>query len=383
MKAGFVFLIIFLFVLARVYQVFPDLEGHPELIIKTKNGPTSVTFSTELVSSHAWAASWLSYPQNYLTTESKYTDPDDLTMPGVYSGNDMGFNTDIQPNENEFRPVLGRGIYEMSVGGKDERVYFTIDCYGSTFNFPDKTIWFNYTQNTFEDESGNSINSIVLYYGPEGLQPTPPQSFHCTNPTAYGQHPQFEWETPEEPDGVTFYYNIYLDLGAGYRKITANPLTATEYTDTGIEIIKFGSNTAHYYVTAKGSGSPESDASNIVDIKTNTAEKILPEQEMPDNKEANYVEPSQIRLLGNYPNPFNTTTVIKFKIPTKMPVKAAVYNLLGEEIRILFDGDKPAGRYDITWDGKNEDGLIMPSGIYLGILTTANQREVKKLILAK
>jgi hypothetical protein len=217
----------------------------------------------------------------------------------------------------------------------------------------------------------------------DAFQPTPPQNFRCTNPTAYGRHPHFEWETPEEPDGVTFYYNIYRDLGAGYRKITANPLTATEYTDTGIEIIKFGSNTAHYYVTAKGSESPESDASNIVDIKTNSAEKILPEQETPDNKEANYVEPSQIRLLGNYPNPFNPTTTIRYALPKASYATLKIYNLNGEVVKTLVNGYQTAQYHQVVWNGDNEAGQKVAAGIYLYQLQVGDYQQTMRLILMK
>ncbi|MDZ7263822.1 MAG: hypothetical protein ONB16_04510 [candidate division KSB1 bacterium] len=133
----------------------------------------------------------------------------------------------------------------------------------------------------------------MLYEDADGLQPTAPQDFHCTNPTAYGQHPHFVWSAPEEPDGVTFYYHIFRDLGAGFTKITTNPITATEYTDTGIEIIKFGANTAHYYVTAQGAESPESAASDVVDIKTNTAEKRWSETQPVDSLAGQLVFPPQ------------------------------------------------------------------------------------------
>jgi len=93
--------------------------------------------------------------------------------------------------------------------------------------------------------------------------------------------------------------------------------------------------------------------------------------------------PEQFRLAQNYPNPFNPTTMIRFEIPRAAHLKLVIYNLLGEEIRTLFDGEKPAGCYDIEWDGKNSQGVTMPTGNYLYVLSTNDYRDVKKMILAK
>ena len=100
-----------------------------------------------------------------------------------------------------------------------------------------------------------------------------------------------------------------------------------------------------------------------------------------DNEDV--VAPSEYRLAQNYPNPFNPTAIIKFDVPKTSNVKLVVYNLLGEEIRTLVNEVKPAGTFDIIWDGNNYNGQRMASGIYLYIFETANFREVKKMILTK
>lgn len=299
-------------------------------------------------------------------------------MPGNDStGSDHGWNSDNHPPNQG--PFLGRGYYLISVEGKSATL--EVDCYGTYFR-GDICVLYDCSSDVFK-VGGNKVTEIDLYDDPTGLQPTPPRNFHCTNPTAYGHHPHFTWSVPEEPDGVTFYYNIYRDLGAGYRKITANPLTVTEYIDTGIEIVKFGSNTAHYYVTAKGSESPESDPSDIVAIKTNTAEKMLPRQEMPDNTEANYMEASQIRLLGNHPNPFNSTTMIQYSLPQASHVTLKIFNLHGEVVKTLVAGNQTANHYQVLWHEENEIGEKVASGIYLYQLQTDNYSEIKRVIFIK
>lgn len=182
----------------------------------------------------------------------------------------FGFKSPCNHLENHLDIAFGLYEFTFDLPGSNNDISFTLDLQDAdwTGNYAspyDITIRWDVQNRKLERRIGGAGNSYyeltenaiweILEEAPpnqEAFQPTPPQNFHCTNPTAYGQHPQFEWETSEEPDDVTFYYNIYRDLGAGYQKITAKPLTAIEYTDTGIEIIKFGANTAHYYVTAKG-----------------------------------------------------------------------------------------------------------------------------------
>ncbi len=75
--------------------------------------------------------------------------------------------------------------------------------------------------------------------------------------------------------------------------------------------------------------------------------------------------PDRFVLDQNYPNPFNGVTTIPFYAPTKAHVKCVIYNLLGEEVRILFDEEALPGKYRVIWDGKDEAGNGMASGIYM------------------
>jgi PKD repeat protein len=93
--------------------------------------------------------------------------------------------------------------------------------------------------------------------------------------------------------------------------------------------------------------------------------------------------PTKFSLAQNYPNPFNPTTTIRFELPTTSEVKLEIYNILGEQIRTLFNGKKDAGVHEMIWDGKNKDGLTVPSGIYLYLLAADEHRVMRKMILAK
>ena len=74
--------------------------------------------------------------------------------------------------------------------------------------------------------------------------------------------------------------------------------------------------------------------------------------------------PKDYALRQNYPNPFNPTTSIGYEIPKASDVTLKIYNVLGAEVRTLVAGSQDAGYYQITWDGRNDAGVSVASGIY-------------------
>jgi choice-of-anchor B domain-containing protein len=75
-------------------------------------------------------------------------------------------------------------------------------------------------------------------------------------------------------------------------------------------------------------------------------------------------KPVTFNLGQNYPNPFNPVTVIPFNIPEAGSVKLEVYDILGQEIITLVNKEFPAGKYEISWNGKDANGLQAVSGVY-------------------
>jgi hypothetical protein len=75
--------------------------------------------------------------------------------------------------------------------------------------------------------------------------------------------------------------------------------------------------------------------------------------------------PSKYELLGNYPNPFNPTTMISYNIPYKSEIELIIYDILGSEIRVFKNLVQAAGSQNILWDGRDNYGATLASGIYL------------------
>jgi hypothetical protein len=94
--------------------------------------------------------------------------------------------------------------------------------------------------------------------------------------------------------------------------------------------------------------------------------------------------PAEFELVQNYPNPFNPTTTIGFTVPQKARVELAIYNTLGQKIRILVNETMTAGTHKATWDGRDDFGQPVTSGIYYYKLTAGDKyTDVRKMIFLK
>jgi hypothetical protein len=89
------------------------------------------------------------------------------------------------------------------------------------------------------------------------------------------------------------------------------------------------------------------------------------------------------RLYQNYPNPFNPTTTIRYVLGEAGPVTVSVFNVQGALVRVLEDGPADAGENMVVWDGRNEGGLSVSSGVYFYRLTSARFTETRKMVLLK
>jgi hypothetical protein len=93
--------------------------------------------------------------------------------------------------------------------------------------------------------------------------------------------------------------------------------------------------------------------------------------------------PKTFALKQNYPNPFNPATEISFDLPHRCRVELAVYNVLGQKIMTLEEGEVDAGTYTVTWNGKDARGLAVSSGVYFYRFATEEYTEVKKMLMIK
>jgi hypothetical protein len=93
--------------------------------------------------------------------------------------------------------------------------------------------------------------------------------------------------------------------------------------------------------------------------------------------------PKEYALRNNYPNPFNPVTNIEFDLTKASDVKITVFNLLGEKIRTIADQNYKAGQHRVVWNGTNETGSLVSSGVYIYKIETPEFVASRKMVLMK
>jgi len=96
-----------------------------------------------------------------------------------------------------------------------------------------------------------------------------------------------------------------------------------------------------------------------------------------------FQKPVDVVLEQNYPNPFNPETSIRFQTNVRAQVVLTIFNLLGQEVRTLVNELKPAGTYQLVWDGRDNQGNLMNSGTYFYRLIVGEQSQIKRLVFMK
>lgn len=96
-----------------------------------------------------------------------------------------------------------------------------------------------------------------------------------------------------------------------------------------------------------------------------------------------YPVPLKFGLMQNFPNPFNPSTKISFTLEQNAFTELKIFNIQGEEVKVLKNEITPAGTYEIVWDGTNNSGSKQPSGVYFYQLLSNQHQQSKKMILLK
>ncbi len=93
--------------------------------------------------------------------------------------------------------------------------------------------------------------------------------------------------------------------------------------------------------------------------------------------------PSAFSLSHSYPNPFNSSTVMRFALPTSARAKLTVYNLAGQRTVTLVDGLREAGTHAVRWDGRDDHGHPVASGVYIYRLRAGDRVQARKAAVVR
>jgi hypothetical protein len=133
-------------------------------------------------------------------------------------------------------------------------------------------------------------------------------------------------------------------------------------------------------------------ATEIVDLNNDTRQDIIHcgegvyltfSKDTVSSVATDNYEPNNFYLFQNYPNPFNGKTIINFETNVNEIIRISVYNILGEEVRLLENRIFPKGKHEIVWDAKNEVGMDLPSGVYIIKASSFKQNKLIKTVLLK
>lgn len=174
--------------------------------------------------------------------------------------------------------------------------------------------------------------------------------------------------------------------------VTLNWSTATELNNNGFEVQR---KTNKDFVTVgfvKGNGtSTNSHDYSFVDKQVQPGVYYYRLKQIDFNGKYEYSKIIEVTvfekltysLMQNYPNPFNPETSIKYSIAQNSKVTIKIFNLAGKEVTTIINKEMPAGAYEVKWDGKDEYGISVPSGVYFVKLNAGTFVQTKKMMLLK
>jgi len=127
-------------------------------------------------------------------------------------------------------------------------------------------------------------------------------------------------------------------------------------------------------------GKPRVDHANP-EVEGNPIDLVGAKAANTDSEEPNL--PTEFNLAQNYPNPFNPSTTVAYSLKEGGHVTIDIYNVLGQNVKTLVDEYQDAGRYTKVWDGHDQSGVEVASGIYFYKIKAGDFSDIKKMVLMK
>jgi hypothetical protein len=122
---------------------------------------------------------------------------------------------------------------------------------------------------------------------------------------------------------------------------------------------------------------------SLADLREQTTAAVEAYQGMLGADDQQAVRPAPFDLAQNHPNPFNPATTIRFTLASGGPATLTVFNMLGQKVRTVFDGTVPAGETAVVWDGRDDAGNAVASGIYLYRVAAGAGAQSRKMVVLK
>jgi len=307
----------------------------------------------------------------------------------------FGYSVDIYIANNIYAIV---GAPYEDEKGTDAGAAYTFLCSGITWNQTKKQMagdgaaydHFGFSVSIYgdyaiigaiKDDVGGNINqgSAYIYRSIEDLSlPVELASFTATAGEGWVT---LSWCTESEVDNLGFHVYRALSPEGPYSRITkylipgtGNSALAHEYSFVDREVEP---GVTYWYkleeVAFDGAKVQHGPVKAIPVAPISLPNLKLEEEEVP----------TEDFLSPNWPNPFNSDTYIRFGISSRCHVRLVIYNVLGQRVRALVDGELGANIYTVYWDGRDDVGMPVSSGVYLCMLQVGNFLRFTKMVLLR
>lgn len=204
------------------------------------------------------------------------------------------------------------------------------------------------------------VSGIISGYSVDNIAPAAPGNFSVTYSTG-GNH--LSWDAVSDEDFQ--YYRVYLGDDPEF------PPDAGHLVHTTIDVAWIDSESGIWNRYYKISAVDHVGNESAVVLPANVSGAALPDLDR------------RTVLHQNTPNPFNPRTVIHYEVPRAVRVSLAIYDLSGRRVRSLVDDFVPQGQREATWDGLDEAGRAMASGVYLCLLRTTDTQAARMITLLR
>ena len=296
-------------------------------------------------------------------------------------GRDLDSVKIVVRNENKQPEILGQtpsadyltvrypATQEFIVQAYDadgDQLYYTWKVDGvavgnSSAFFFDSRFYFNTMRHTITVEVYDQISSTSNIWIVDIITAVEMKTFSSQMVPFQGV--KLNWETSAESGNMGFNVLRSFTENGVYEKINSALLPSS--ADGKYHFIDKDAETGQKYYY------------KVVDISSSGASQehgpVVAEMTAPENYD----------LSQNYPNPFNPTTQIRYQLPAADKVRIEVFNISGQLIRTLVDAQLPAGYHEALWDGRNDHGLNVSSGVYYYRLVTRSFTSTRKMALLK
>lgn len=241
-------------------------------------------------------------------------------------------------------PILNTTIDHAALGTFNNEVEYLKNWWSDRFNWIDSV-------------AGSPISS-------DSTAPSVPSNFTATS---YNGYVHLSWDPNTEDD--IWSYKIFRDRGVGdlYMDLLAQ---VSGNDSTYIDSVNLKNNTTYFYqISAQDNASNESQRSPFI---STTTLQVLNNNEL-----------EEFRFNQNNPNPFNSNTVITFSLAAGSEAILNIYDMSGRLIKTLLNDYQTLGEHSISWDGTDENGKAVSSGIYLYSANIEGIIHTKKMLFLK